>query len=398
MRIYYVMPIRVPSEKAHTFQIVKMCEGLANCKNEVTLLIGKRRNFPELRKIDPFSYYNLKRNFQIKKVNIPDLIWLNNYLPKRLHYIMVFFYTFILGMIAFIYCKKKGVGLVLTRDSRVAYIMSFFFKTVYEVHSYSKNKLERFMEKSAYKRLAVMIVLTKHLRDRYLSIGFDSSKIKVIADGVDLEMFDIRVSKEEAKRRVGFREDEKIIGYIGNFLTLDMEKGLVELILSSRYIKVDNYKIVMVGGVAEVIKRYEELIEREGLERDKFIFWERKVHREMPLLLKSFDCCAMPFPWTEHFAYYMSPLKMFEYMASRRPIITTDLPSIREILDEECSVIVSVGDVEALGEGISKILIDEDFAMKLADEAYKRVLRYTWEERGRSLFEALSFDNKQWIL
>lgn len=395
MRIYYVMPIRVPSEKAHTYQVAKMCEGLADYNNEVTLLIGRRKNFPELNKIDPYSYYNLKRNFQIKRVNIPDLIWLNNYLPKRLHYVMIFFYTFILGIIAIIYCKKGGAELVLTRDSRIAFTISLFFKTVYEVHSYSENRLERLLERRAYKRLALLIVLTKHLRDRYLSIGYDCGKIKVLADGVDLEMFDIGVYKDDAKRSIGFKEDWKIIGYIGNFLTLEMEKGLVELILSSRYIKANDYKIVMVGGAKEVINRYEELIEREGLEKDKFIFWERKEHREMPLLLKSFDCCVMPFPWTEHYAYYMSPLKMFEYMASRRPIVATDLLSVREILDEECAVIVSVGDIKALGEGISKILMDENLAIRLADEAYKRVLGYTWNERAKRLLEALNFDKKR---
>ncbi len=389
MKIYYVMPVRLPSEKAHTYQIMKMCEALADYKNEVVLLTAYRRNFSELRDLDPYDYYNVRKNFEIKKVYFFDLIWLNNFLPGRLHYIVLLVYSLLIGIISLLYCWIGKADVVMTRDSRIAYIMSLFFNVIYEVHTFSYNRLERYLERVAFGRCKLFIIVTKNLRDLYIAKGYDKNRMLVLADGVDIGAYDIELSKEEAKRKQGFDVKEKIVGYIGNFLTLGMEKGLIELIKSSKHINIDGYKIVIVGGPIEAIEKYKSIIKEEGLDADKFIFRDRVEHRLVPELLKAFDCCLMPFPWNEHYAYYMSPLKMFEYMASRRPIIVTDLPSVREVLDEESAVMVEVGNVYELGKAIEKVLIDEELYMKKADKAYGRVKDYTWHERVKKLMEYL---------
>jgi glycosyltransferase involved in cell wall biosynthesis len=89
----------------------------------------------------------------------------------------------------------------------------------------------------------------------------------------------------------------------------------------------------------------------------------------------------MPFPKTEHYAYYMSPLKLFEYMASKRPIVASDLPSIREILNEQNSVLVEPDNPEKLAEGIKRILADNNFAEKISNQAFQDVQQYTWQKR-----------------
>jgi glycosyltransferase involved in cell wall biosynthesis len=99
----------------------------------------------------------------------------------------------------------------------------------------------------------------------------------------------------------------------------------------------------------------------------------------------------MPFPWSEHYAYFMSPLKMFEYMAAGRPIVATDLPSAREILDDKSAVIVKPGDAEDLARGILKVLRDEEAAAFLAENARAKVKNYSWDERVKNI---LKFINK----
>jgi glycosyltransferase involved in cell wall biosynthesis len=97
----------------------------------------------------------------------------------------------------------------------------------------------------------------------------------------------------------------------------------------------------------------------------------------------------MPFPWTTHFAYYMSPLKMFEYMAAKRPIIATDLPAIREILDDKMAIIIPPGDPEALAEAVKRLLDDPIQAEKLSDQAYAKVQEYTWAKRVLAIVDFL---------
>ena len=68
----------MPSQKAHSLQIMKSCEALAIAGVGVTLVLPTK---VRVIKDDPFDYYGAKRNFVIKKIPALDLIWL---LPERL--------------------------------------------------------------------------------------------------------------------------------------------------------------------------------------------------------------------------------------------------------------------------------------------------------------------------
>lgn len=87
----------------------------------------------------------------------------------------------------------------------------------------------------------------------------------------------------------------------------------------------------------------------------------------------------------------MSPMKVFEYMASNRPIIATDLPTIMEILiDQETAILVSPDDSRALARGIEKVMVNRQVGQSLSEVAYKEVLeKYTWEKRAKKIIEFL---------
>ena len=84
---------------------------------------------------------------------------------------------------------------------------------------------------------------------------------------------------------------------------------------------------------------------------------------------------------------FTSPLKLFEYMAAKRPIVASDLPSLREILSESNAVMVRPDDPAALAEGIQKVLEDEELAKKLAGNAYIDVQQYSWDKRAMRILE-----------
>ena len=97
-----------------------------------------------------------------------------------------------------------------------------------------------------------------------------------------------------------------------------------------------------------------------------------------------------PFPVSEHYAYFMSPLKLFEYMAAGVPIVATDLPSIREILHhKENAWLIEPGNPQALAEGIQYLLEDPVFAEHLARGAKRDVQQYTWERRAAAILRLL---------
>ena len=85
---------------------------------------------------------------------------------------------------------------------------------------------------------------------------------------------------------------------------------------------------------------------------------------------------------------WMSPLKMFEYMAAARPIVASDLPALREVLrDRENAVLVEPDNAAALADGLRCLLGDASLAHRLATQARRDVEAYTWENRARIILD-----------
>jgi len=74
-------------------------------------------------------------------------------------------------------------------------------------------------------------------------------------------------------------------------------------------------------------------------------------------------------------------------MASRVPIVASDLPSMRTILNENNSILVPSDDGIALVEAINKLLKDERLSEKITGEAYADVQSLTWEKRSKNILK-----------
>ncbi|MDQ3438925.1 MAG: glycosyltransferase family 4 protein, partial [Planctomycetota bacterium] len=97
----------------------------------------------------------------------------------------------------------------------------------------------------------------------------------------------------------------------------------------------------------------------------------------------------LPNPSSAISTRFTSPLKLFEYMAARRPIVATSLPAIREVLnDDEHALLVEPGDTGAMAAAIGRLLQDHALAERLARAAYGAAPQYTWARRAERI-EAL---------
>ena len=116
-----------------------------------------------------------------------------------------------------------------------------------------------------------------------------------------------------------------------------------------------------------------------------------KPHAEIPYWLKAADILVLPNTEKDHFSeYYTSPLKMFEYMASKRPIAASDLPSIRDILNEENAIFFEPDNAESLASAINQLLEDEVFAKKITHQAHQDVQKYTWDNRAKEILDLIA--------
>jgi len=83
---------------------------------------------------------------------------------------------------------------------------------------------------------------------------------------------------------------------------------------------------------------------------------------------------------------FTSPLKLFEAMASGRPVIASDLPSIREILThDENALLVPPGNAHALAAAIERLLSDSALSARLAARAFEDVKGNSWDRRAEAI-------------
>jgi glycosyltransferase involved in cell wall biosynthesis len=373
MTIFYIANARIPTEKAHGIQIMKMCEVFAATGNNVRLILPKRINKI---KDDPYVYHGVKRNFIIIKLPCLDFIIFDRYINHL--GMLIENLTFDLFVLLYILFHKSDI--IYTRDKFLSFFTFFKKNIIFEAHTSPKKY---YLYSHFFNKLKKTVVITEGLRDLFIEKGIKKEKIIVAPDGVDLEEFNISLSKGECREKLNLPLNKKIVLYTGH---LYKWKGVDVLAEATEFLS-ENINVYFVGGIDEDVERFKN---RYGdIKNIKII--GRRSHKEIPYWLKSADILILPNSSKEDISkYWTSPLKLFEYMASGTPIIASDLPSIREILNNSNAALVSPDSPEKLSGVINKIINDEDLCFKISGQAHQDIKKYTWEKRAIKILEFIN--------
>ena len=96
----------------------------------------------------------------------------------------------------------------------------------------------------------------------------------------------------------------------------------------------------------------------------------------------------MPFPKTDHYEKYMSPLKMFEYMSAGKPIVASKLPTIEEVLeDRKTAHLVEPGDAGDIARAVSEVINERQDAERMSTAAKAKGRKYSWANRVRHIMD-----------
>jgi glycosyltransferase involved in cell wall biosynthesis len=391
LRMLYLSCARIPSEKAHAYQILKMCESFASQGITVTLLYQKRNNKQlEAQAGNIFEYYAIRNLFSMKK-----LFCLDSALLEKVHSGIWFYVTtitYLLTATIYLIRNRKSIDIIYCRDMFSLVLLALLqpvlkLPVFYEAHAFPQ-KLAR-LHVGCLNKMNGLIVLTEQLRAVLLKKGVNPSKIAVAHDGVDLRHFQNALLRgAQIRDRMEIPPGSTLIGYVGRFVTMEQEKGIKDLLASLSYLPDYNGSICMafIGGPMSHVPAYYKLIEELHLDRKHFRFHDLVPVSEVPAYLAACDIVAMPFPWTPHYAYHMSPLKLFEYMAAEKPILATRLPSVMEVLvDGENAVLAEPDNPRELAHGIRRIIDNKEFSQRISVRARQDVSNHTWEKRAQKI-------------
>lgn len=370
MRLFYFSGATIPSQSAQSVHVMKMCQALGKAGHDVTLF-ARGESSLDIEFI--YQKYDVSNCFDLslsKSIQIPFV----GGVVRLLH----IWKTVRRLSKADVYYGRDPIALALLGGDSG--------KIIYEAHQMAYLPTHKFVTKHLQRRsnFGGFVTISEALKNDFLSEypNLKSEQVLVAHDGADLVDLSM-VSIPELKGR----QDAFKVGYAGS---LHAGKG-AELILKIAQLLPD-VDFHILGGSSEQISN---LSDGCG---DNVYFYGHLPHVEIKNYLSSFDVLLAPYQKKariktgQNIARWISPMKLFEYMAFSKPILCSDLPVLREILEDGSSALMLPPDQpEAWSKGIEELVEDNLRSTALGEAAFS-VLKnnYSWDERARRVIEFCS--------
>jgi glycosyltransferase involved in cell wall biosynthesis len=388
-RILYFADIRFPLERANGIQTMETCWALAERGHRVDLVVRPDTQTPAR---DPFAYYGLPIHDRLAIERAPVTGPAIPPAARRL------------GYLAFAAGRALGTDradVVMTRDLTVASLLLRLpsrAPVVYESHGYAPDvaaalpallatatppgpaKLARLAKREAYvwRHADGYVTITRGIASQLAGLLGSRARVAVVHDGARQDRVPLAAGRE-------FGAGGVIVGYAGHLYAWKGVDILLEAIA-----KVRGVRGLIVGGhdkepdLARVRARADAL----GIQ-DRVTFTGQVAPRDVPVLLAGADILALPNPPSALATHATSPLKLFEYMAAGKPVVASNLPSLREVLtDAATALMVEPGSADAIADAIRRLAGDRALRERLAEAAAAAVAEYSWSRRAERL-EAL---------
>ncbi len=305
--LLYFTSARLPNKKAHSVQILKMCDTFSNYYN--TFLFCKKDYTNDIKK-----KFNLKNTFKIKNINI-------------INFPIISIFS---KLICVIKSKISQNDILYTRDVHFAFLGIFFFRKIFlELHFpyLSKKTISYYMIFFLVKSKKIKIVfISKQLLKIYQK-KFTIKKNYIIAHSA-AEKFLVKNKKKNKTISVGY------CGHLykgrGIDLIIDLAKNL------------KNFKFNIMGGFEKDLL----YIKKNNSVPKNIKFYKYKSYSKIKNFLSNNDILIAPYDKNAVYAgqtetsKFMSPLKIFEYMASKRPIVSSNHLVLKEVLKNNINSIL----------------------------------------------------------
>jgi glycosyltransferase involved in cell wall biosynthesis len=384
MKILYLADIRFPMERANGIQTIETAHALARRGVEVDLVVRRtdRRSDEAC-----LAFFGLAPHpgLRLRRVSTPLGKW-----------------SYLASALALLLRARGKWDFLFTRDLILAdlAIRLSTLPVIYEAHTVaavfaeeharlyaggspaSASKLERLdaRERRVCRGASGIIAITSALLESLQSRHGKIAHAAVVPDGTRLPEALPGLSEGRAD------PSPARVTYVGQLYPW---KGVDVLVEAMRC--VENAELVVIGGLPPEadLDRLKDLATRLSL-KDRVRFLGFVPPPALEAERAKTDVFVIPLLDSTTARLFTSPLKLFEAMASGRPVVASDLPSIREILEHERNaLLVPPGDARALAAAVERLLRDPELSAKLAARAFEDVKAYSWDRRAQAIEELI---------
>ena len=224
-----------------------------------------------------------------------------------------------------------GFGLINTYiASRLAkkFNIPFVYYLIDVLYTLIPEKSLQYIGKQVTKRIInnsdVIITINKKLSETVVKLGANDEKTAVIDAGVDLKRFDPeKVNGSHIRKEYGVKDDELLLFFMG---WLYHFSGLKEVAKELAKIKHEKIKLMVVGD-GDAYHDLKNIQKKFNMEHE-LILTDKKPYDNIPEFIAAADVCIIPAYSDELIMQEIVPIKVYEYMAMGKPVLTTHLPGI----------------------------------------------------------------------
>jgi glycosyltransferase involved in cell wall biosynthesis len=393
MKIAIIAPTFIPAKRANTLQVMKMTQAIANLGHQVNLAVPEapgRIRIDSQRWEDIAHYYGLSNKFPIDYLSAKSSLRKYDY-----------------AWYAVRWARRWEADIIYTRLPQAATLAAFQgYRTILEVHDFPQGffgpiLFKRFLKGDGAKRLVVISrVLASDLHEEFGSPE-QPPFTQVIPDGVDLIRYSDLPESDESRSKLfpalqqyldksepHLFPERFTAGYTGH---LYHGRG-VHLILELAK-RLPDVNFLLVGGELQDVSRVKGIVKERGLQN--VIITGFVPNAELPLYQAASDVLLMPYQRRVaassggDIARYLSPMKLFEYMACGRAICSSDLPVLREVLSEEIAILLPPEDIDSWVAALRELRDNPDQRNSLANKAQQAAGRYSWDSRAEKILEGI---------
>ncbi len=370
MKIACITTSQIPSRTANSIQAMKVCHALKQCGEDIRLLVPDfgTASWEELEDL-----YGLKEEFPV------------DWLPFR-----KIFKQYDFSWKAIQTAKAWGADVVYTWALQSAVFAQIQgIPAVMEFHDFPMGKIGpqlfklfiRYQDSSL--SLTTTRALARGLEERYGFI-FRKGSLQIAPNGTDPERYANLPSPSQARKQLEL-EDKLTVGFTGHFY-----KGRGVDLLLDIAINLPDINFLWVGGKEKDIQPWRE--ELKALKVHNVTLAGFIPNQRLPLYQAACDMLVMPYAKKisgssgGDISKVINPMKMFDYMASGRAIIASEIPVFHEILSEETAVFCEPEASRTWIDAIFMLAQDEKKRIAIANNAKTESTKYSWKARAeRSL-------------
>jgi glycosyltransferase involved in cell wall biosynthesis len=381
MKIAVIAPTEIPARRANTVQVMKMAQAFAGLGHTVRLVAPAAGPAPANSWEELAMHYGLVHPFKVD--SLPAIPWL-----RRYDY----------AWRALRWAGGWKADLVYTRLPQAAALAGIqAVPAILELHDLPQGLMgsrlfRRFLHGRQSRRLVIITrSLEQDLSRRFdLGVGSRPPGFVVIApDGVDLERYQDLPEPAQARRDLPLPLPEKFTaGYTGHLYA-----GRGTEILLGLAQRLPEITLLLVGGEPKDVARLQAQAQLAGL--NNTVFTGFVPNAELPRYQAACDVLLMPYQ--QHvagssggdIARYLSPMKLFEYMACGRPILSSDLPVLQEVLNADNARLLPADDLDAWVAALQQLAASSETCRRYAAQARRDVAAYTWERRAARILEGI---------